>query len=259
MGMTLLEWLATRTLPEEARLADTAYAGEVARAFVRGLARNGTTAALVFGSHFPAAQEALFAQAERSGLRITSGLVVSDRNLLADLHSSPEDAYAQSRALRERWHGRGRLRYAVTPRFSLSCTDAMLECCGALCGRPPRRVLHEPSQREPGRDPGGGRALPVVAGLTSTRTSAPASSAGARSSRTTCTSPTTSSPACTPPTRASPTARRATPSWRAASSRWRAQGVEHRHPGGRESARRGAILERSLRIPPSLTQEPART
>jgi guanine deaminase len=132
MGMTLLEWLATRTLPEEARLADTAYAAEVARAFVRGLARNGTTAALVFGSHFAAAQEALFAEAERSGLRIASGLVVSDRNLMAALHTAPEDAYAQSRALMDRWHGRGRLRYAVTPRFSLSCTDAMMETCGAL-------------------------------------------------------------------------------------------------------------------------------
>jgi guanine deaminase len=141
MGMTLLEWLATRTLPEEARLADTVYAAEVAREFVRGLARNGTTAALVFGSHFPAAQEALFAAAERSGLRIASGLVVSDRNLMSALHVSPEDAYAQSRALMDRWHGRGRLRYAVTPRFSLSCTDAMMEACGALVSGGPRDVL----------------------------------------------------------------------------------------------------------------------
>jgi guanine deaminase len=140
MGMTLLEWLATRTLPEEARLADTAYAEEVARVFVRGLARNGTTTALVFGSHFPAAQEALFAEAARRGLRITSGLVVSDQNLMAVLHTPPDEAYAQSRALIERWHGRGRLRYAVTPRFSLSCTDAMLECCGALVADGPDGV-----------------------------------------------------------------------------------------------------------------------
>jgi guanine deaminase len=141
MGMTLLEWLADRTLPEEARLADTAYAAEVANAFVRGLARNGTTAALVFGSHFPAAQEALFAAAERSGLRIASGLVVSDRNLLRELHIAPEEAYAESRALMDRWHGRGRLRYAVTPRFSLSCTDAMMEACGELVADGPDDVL----------------------------------------------------------------------------------------------------------------------
>jgi guanine deaminase len=141
MGMTLLEWLATRALPEEARLANAAYAEEVARRFVRGLARNGSTTALVFGAHFADAQEALFAEAERSGLRIASGLVVSDQNLPAVLQRTPEEAYAHSRALMDRWHGRGRLRYAVTPRFSLSCTDAMLETCGALLADGPADLL----------------------------------------------------------------------------------------------------------------------
>lgn len=135
MGLQLLEWLQTRTLPEEARLGDTDYARDVARTFVHGLAANGTTTALVFGSHFPEAQDALFAEAEDAGLRITSGLVVSDRNLLPALHRTPEAAYEASLALIERWHGRGRLRYAVTPRFSLSCTDPMLEACGALMQR----------------------------------------------------------------------------------------------------------------------------
>ena len=68
MGLKLLEWLRTRTLPEEARLADPDHAREVARVFVRGLAANGTTTALVFGSHFPDAQEALFAEAEDAGI-----------------------------------------------------------------------------------------------------------------------------------------------------------------------------------------------
>ena len=134
MGLELLEWLEVRALPEEARLADPAYAQAVARDFVRGLAAAGTTTALVFGSHFPDAQEALFAEAERVGLRITSGLVVSDRNLLPALHVTPDEAYEASRRLLERWHNRGRLRYAVTPRFSGSCSDAMLEACGALPG-----------------------------------------------------------------------------------------------------------------------------
>jgi guanine deaminase len=132
MGLELLDWLAQRTLPEEARLADEAYARETARRFVRALAANGTSAALVFGSHFPAAQDALFEEADRIGLRIASGLVVSDRNLLPELHVTPEDAYEASRALARRWHGHGRLRYAVTPRFSVSCTEGMLEACGAL-------------------------------------------------------------------------------------------------------------------------------
>jgi guanine deaminase len=132
MGLELLDWLRTRTLPEEARLADTEYARATAATFVHALARNGTTTALVFGSHFPGAQEVLFEQAAASGLRIASGLVVSDRNLLDELHTTPDTAYEESRRLIERWHGRGRLRYAVTPRFSVSCTEAMLEVCGQL-------------------------------------------------------------------------------------------------------------------------------
>ena len=137
MGLKLLDWLATRTLPEEARLADIAYAEDVAQRFVHGLLANGTTTALVFGSHFPGAQEAFFAEAERRGLRAASGLVVSDRNLVDALHATPDTAHAQSLGLIERWHGRGRLRYAVTPRFSVSCTEEMLEACGALLDAAP--------------------------------------------------------------------------------------------------------------------------
>jgi guanine deaminase len=132
MGLELLDWLRTRTLPEEARLADDDYAAQVARRFVRALAANGTTTALVFGSHFPGAQEALFVAAEDAGLRIASGLVVSDRNLLSELEVSPEAAFDAGRALIRRWHGRGLLRYAVTPRFSVSCSEGMLEGCRAL-------------------------------------------------------------------------------------------------------------------------------
>jgi guanine deaminase len=132
MGMDLMDWLRDRTLPEEARLADEEVARTTAESFVRALARNGTTTALVFGSHFPGAQAALFEAAQAAGLRVTSGLVVSDRNLLPELEVIPQAAYEASRELIERWHGRGRLRYAVTPRFSVSCSEAMLEVCARL-------------------------------------------------------------------------------------------------------------------------------
>jgi guanine deaminase len=129
LGMPLLDWLQQRALPEEARLADAAYAHAVATEFVTGLARAGTTSALVFGAHFPDAVSALFEAAERVGLRVTSGLVVSDLLLRDDLLITPELAQQESLTLARRWHGHGRARYAVTPRFSLSCTDAMLASC----------------------------------------------------------------------------------------------------------------------------------
>jgi guanine deaminase len=132
MGLELLDWLRTRTLPEETKLADLDYARPLARDFVHGLAANGTTTALVFGAHFPDAQDAFFEAAAASGLRIASGLVVSDRDLLPPLRTTPADAHEASKALAERWHGNGRLRYAVTPRFSISCSEEMLESCGAV-------------------------------------------------------------------------------------------------------------------------------
>jgi guanine deaminase len=132
LGLPLLEWLDRCALPEEARLADPSYAADIADDFVTGLVAAGTTTALVFGAHFAGAVDALFARAAVAGPRITSGLVVSDRGLRPDLLTTPERAYDESRALAERWHERGTARYAVIPRFSMSCSADLLDACGAL-------------------------------------------------------------------------------------------------------------------------------
>jgi len=132
LGMPLLDWLERCALPEESKLADQAYAREVAGEFLDGLLASGTTSALVFGSHFPAAMDELFAAAGKRGLNITSGLVLSDRILRPDLLRSPRAALADSTDLIGRWHGHGRLRYAVTPRFALSASREMLDVCAQL-------------------------------------------------------------------------------------------------------------------------------
>jgi guanine deaminase len=132
LGMPLLEWLDRCALPEEARLADVEYAREVAGEFIASLVDSGTTTALVFGSHFAPAVDVLFEKATERGLRITGGLVVGDRMLRPELHTTAQRAYDEGRALARRWHQSGRIRYAVTPRFSLSCTDELLESCSAL-------------------------------------------------------------------------------------------------------------------------------
>ncbi len=132
LGMPLLEWLDKNTLPEEARLADAGYARAIAREFLDGLAASGTTTALVFGSHHASAMQEFFAEAAGSGLRVVAGQVVSDRLLRPELHTTPERAYAEGKALIERWHGVGRMLYAVTPRFSLSASEGILEACAAL-------------------------------------------------------------------------------------------------------------------------------
>ena len=135
LGLPLLDWLERYALPEECRLADRGYARAVAAEFLDGLVAAGTTSALVFGSHFAPAMEELFAAAAQRDLNITSGLVLSDRKLPPDLLHPPETALADSADLILRWHDRGRLRYAVTPRFSLSASDEMLDACGQLLGK----------------------------------------------------------------------------------------------------------------------------
>jgi len=132
MGLRLLDWLDQKTLPAEAKFADKNYAREQAQIFLKQLARNGTTTALVFGAHFAQAMEEFFTEADKSGLRITAGLVLGDRMLKDELYTNPNKAYKESKALIEKWHNKNRLRYAVTPRFSVSCSDDILAVCGRL-------------------------------------------------------------------------------------------------------------------------------
>ena len=109
LGMPLLDWLERSALPEEARMADAEHARDVADEFVDGLIAAGTTTALVFGAHFAAAVDCLFEQAAATGLRVCSGLVVSDRLLRDDLLITPEQAHADGLALAGRWHRKDRL------------------------------------------------------------------------------------------------------------------------------------------------------
>ncbi len=140
LGLELLDWLKQHALPEEARLGNEDYARVVAKEFVFALAAHGTTTALVFGAHFQAATAALFETAEKAGLRVASGLVISDRLLRPELHQTPENAYRASKQLIRNFHGKGRLLYSVTPRFALSASEAMLEVCKAQSASDRRRI-----------------------------------------------------------------------------------------------------------------------
>jgi len=132
IGDSLLDWLEKHTLPEEARFSNDDYAAMIADEFLDALAAHGTTTALVFGAHFAAATGIFMEKARASGLRIVSGLTLADRCLRPELHQTPERAYRESAELIRDFHGVGRLLYAVTPRFALSTSEAMLEVCGAL-------------------------------------------------------------------------------------------------------------------------------
>jgi guanine deaminase len=131
-GAQLLDWLHRYTFPEEQRYADPAYAAAGASFFLGELLRNGTTTAAVYCTVHPQSAEAFFAEAGRRRLRMVAGKVMMDRDAPPGLLDTAERGYRESLELADRWHGVGRLGYAVTPRFAVTSTEAQLEAAGAL-------------------------------------------------------------------------------------------------------------------------------
>jgi guanine deaminase len=141
-GEQLLEWLNTYTFPVEAKFSDPAYAREIADRFLNELLRCGTTTALVFGTVHPESVDAFFEACEARNLRMIAGKVMMDRNAPDYLVDTAESSYTDSKALIEKWHDRGRLRYAVTPRFSPTSTPEQLAKAGQLLQEHPGVYLH---------------------------------------------------------------------------------------------------------------------
>lgn len=146
-GGELLEWLERCVFPAETRLSDPVYADLVAQAFVARRIASGTTAALVFGSAFPAAQDALFARTVAAGLRIVSGRGIQTVGpaSASALLTSEDAAIALTADEIARWHGtdedghvldarRALAQVAIVPRFSLSVTTETLRRLGDLYG-----------------------------------------------------------------------------------------------------------------------------
>ncbi|MEH6824051.1 MAG: guanine deaminase [Motiliproteus sp.] len=141
-GEQLLDWLNRYTFPTEQQFGDKAHASQVAELFLEQLLRNGTTSALVFATVHPESVEALFEAAATRNLRLISGKVMMDRNAPDALTDTPISSYRDSKALIERWHGRGRLLYAVTPRFAPTSSPAQLALAGKLLREYPGLYLH---------------------------------------------------------------------------------------------------------------------
>ena len=131
-GSELLDWLNTYTFPAEARHADSAFARAAAALFVDALLAHGSTAAVVFPTVHVASTEALFEAAQAQGMRLIAGKVLMDRHAPDNLRDDVAQARTDCTALIERWHGRGRLAYAVTPRFAATSSDAQLAMAGQL-------------------------------------------------------------------------------------------------------------------------------
>lgn len=140
-GGQLLDWLERCIFPAEAELADPEYARSAARDFCQRRVTVGTTTALVFGSAFPQAQDALFAESLRTGLRTISGRGIQTigPEAAARLLTDEPAAIALTEAEINRWHAADTgdprtalVHAAVVPRFALSVTAQTLSALGEV-------------------------------------------------------------------------------------------------------------------------------
>ncbi|MCB1421428.1 MAG: guanine deaminase [Nitratireductor sp.] len=140
-GKDLLDWLNRYTFIEEQRYCDGEIAAAAARAFLDELLRNGITSCLAFSTIHPVALDCLFDEASRRNMAVASGKTLMDRNAPQGLLDTPQAAYDDSTALIAKWHGKGRLKYAISPRFAVTSTEAQLEATGTLVKENPGLLI----------------------------------------------------------------------------------------------------------------------
>jgi len=131
-GEQLLSWLENYTFPTEKQFASVEHAEKIARVFLRQLFKNGTTTGFVFSSVHRECCDALFTAASKFDMAMIAGKVCMDRNCPADLQDCPDTAQKDSAILIEKWHNTGRNRYAITPRFAPTSSEAQLAALGEL-------------------------------------------------------------------------------------------------------------------------------
>ncbi|MBI1492725.1 guanine deaminase [Halocynthiibacter styelae] len=140
-GKRLIDWLNTYTFPEEMRFTDAGFARETADRYLDLTRVNGTTTVTSFCTIHPESVDALFDAAEARGQRIVAGKTCMDRNAPDRLRDTAQSAYDDSKTLLEKWHGRGRASYAITPRFSPTSTPEQLAAMGALWAEYPEVLM----------------------------------------------------------------------------------------------------------------------
>lgn len=126
-GLELLDWLRDRIWPFEAAHDEKSLRASADLTFLECI-RSGATSILDMGTVHHYGQ--VFESARDSGVRLVGGKCMMDagQGVPAGLRETTEKSIAESIALIEKWHGaeNGRLRYALAPRFVLSCTEKLL-------------------------------------------------------------------------------------------------------------------------------------
>jgi guanine deaminase len=131
-GEQLLDWLEQYTFVAEQQFAEPAHAQRIASVFLDECLRAGTTTVASFCTVHPHSVDAFFDAAAARGMRCIAGKCLMDRHAPEALRDTAQRGYDESKALIDRWHGKGRALYAITPRFAPSSTLEQMEMAGAL-------------------------------------------------------------------------------------------------------------------------------
>ena len=137
-GKQLIDWLNNYTFIAEQQFSNFDYAKKVADFFLDECLKAGTTTVMTYCTVHPESVDAFFEAASARNMRVIAGKVLMDRNAPeALLDKSVQTGYDQSLALINKWHGKNRLSYAITPRFAPTSTLEQLESTGALWKKVP--------------------------------------------------------------------------------------------------------------------------
>ncbi len=149
-GTQLMDWLDSYAFPAETKFADRDYAEAQAEPFLQAMFAAGTTCAAAFTSVHPHSTDVLMQAAHASGMRLIAGKVLMNRHAPPELLDGKDLGLPASRQLIERWHGSGRLQYAVTPRFAVTSTPQQLAGAGQLAVDFPGVYVHSHLSENPG-------------------------------------------------------------------------------------------------------------
>ena len=132
MDLTLLDWLDKYAFPEESRYGDAAYAAQSYALFAKDLLKSPTARACIFGTIHTDACLLLMDLLERGGFKGFVGKVNMDRNSPDYyIEESPQESVLETVRFileaRERFEG---MRPIITPRFTPSCTDELMQLLG---------------------------------------------------------------------------------------------------------------------------------
>jgi guanine deaminase len=134
----LLPWLRENIFPVEREFTGPRARRE-APLFFRELARNGTTTAMVYAAIYEDSCDVGFEAAEQSGLRVILGKMMMDIGSYGQLQPKKilSVSLVESERLCRKWHGaaEGRLEYAFSPRFAVTCSEKLMRSAGEMAQR----------------------------------------------------------------------------------------------------------------------------